>query len=489
MATTNTVPTFAETGAVFNDATRALEGGLWQNVVSEGGQGLGSASKVVTDLQTVQTNLQASIAAGQFTGAALTDAQSIVTNVGQEITAASASVSGGGAFGSVAAAETALHNLHLGVLNTVATDPTLAALATAGGATGFQAVSAGLADGVTAKNAPHQTLADIGAIFNDAANKMIGGVNSSNIGAIKADINTAQTDLTHLMAAHPDEFGGLTGIHADTVVRQLALETKFLNQVGTNPDAGRASNDNMLDIIDIVQGDTNLANMASQNGVSGFSALPNAANPTPKYIDNADQTQFWSNFIAQSNSLGAAAETAVAAGNKQAVNSLIGQLHTFENTSANFDQSQGGIFEARFDNELAKGTSTLGAEVAAMIKGLQSGNAALVTAAAQEMHANAADVSGNNVPLNGTAYNPDALTAAAALGQAPATAAATAGTAQTTAPTTVATATPAAANAGGNGTVANAGGTTAAEASCHTAGRATATTSGRLATGAADATT
>src|ERR1700716_3526757 len=174
MATTNTVPTFAETGAVFNDATRALEGG----------QGLGSAGRVVTDLQTVQTNMQASIAAGQFTGAALTDAQSIVTNLGQEITAASASVSGGGAFGSVAAAETALHNLHLGVLNTVGADPTLAALATAGGATGFQAVSAGLANGVTAKNAPHQTLADIGAIFNDAANKMIGGVNSSNIGAI-----------------------------------------------------------------------------------------------------------------------------------------------------------------------------------------------------------------------------------------------------------------------------------------------------------------
>jgi hypothetical protein len=167
-------------------------------------------------------------------------------------------------------------------------------------------------------------------------------------------------------------------------------------------------------------------------------------------------------------------------------------LHTFENTSANFDQSQGGIFEARFDNELAKGTSTLGAEVAAMIKGLQSGNAALVTAAAQEMHANAADVSGNNVPLNGTAYNPDALTAAAALGQAPATAAATAGTAQTTAPTTVATAAPGAANAanaGGNGTVANAGGTTAADAAGHTTAVATATTSGTSASDTASHTT
>ena len=76
------------------------------------------------------------------------------------------------------------------------------------------------------------------------------------------------------MAAHPEEFGGLTGIHADTVVRQLQLETKFIDQVGTNPDAGRASNDNMLDIIDIIQGDTNLANMANQDGVSGFSYFP-----------------------------------------------------------------------------------------------------------------------------------------------------------------------------------------------------------------------
>ena len=141
-------------------------------------------------------------------------------------------------------------------------------MATANGATGFQAVPAGFAAGVTAQNAPHANLADIGAIFNDAANLMVGGVNSSNIGAIKADINTARTDLKQLMAAHPDEFGGLTGIHADTVVRQLALENTFLKQVGTNPDAARASNDNMLDIIDIIQGDTNLANMANQGGVA-----------------------------------------------------------------------------------------------------------------------------------------------------------------------------------------------------------------------------
>jgi hypothetical protein len=211
----------------------------------------------------------------------------------------------------------------------------------------------------------------------------------------------------------------LTGIHADVAVRQLQLENKFINQAGTNPDAGRASNDNMLDIIDIIQGDTNLANMANQNGVSGFTPFPDALNPTPKYQDNEDQTNFWANFIAQSNSLGQAAEAAVASGDKAAIKSLVNQLHAFEKNSANFDESQGGIFQARFDNELAKGTSTLGGEVAAMIKGLKTGNAALVTAAAEEMHANAADVGGNQLTVDGATYNTDGLTAADVLGQGP----------------------------------------------------------------------
>ena len=81
-----------------------------------------------------------------------------------------------------------------------------------------------------------------------------------------------------------------------------------------------------------------------------------------------------------------------------AINTLISQVQAFEKTVTNFDASQGGIFEARFDNELLGKTSTLGAEVAGMVTGLKTGNAALVNAAAQEMHANAADVGGNNAP-------------------------------------------------------------------------------------------
>ena len=256
--------------------------GLWRNVVEEGGQGFGSAGAVVTDLQTVQAALQAQIAAGQFNGATLTQVQNIVANLDQEVAAATAAVNGGGSFGSVAAAESALRSLHLGVIDAVQGDAALAVLATADGATGFQPVPKGFAPGITAQTAPHENLAQIGAIFDDAANLMLGGINSGNVAAIKADINTARTALKQLMADHPDEFGGLTGVHADTVVRQLALENKFIDQVGTNPDAGRASNDNMLDIIDIIQGDTNLANMASQGGVSGFSVFPEKLGPTPE---------------------------------------------------------------------------------------------------------------------------------------------------------------------------------------------------------------
>jgi len=413
---TSSFSTFAQAGTVFNDATRQLEGGLWQNVVEEGGQGLGSAGAVIADLQSVQATLQAQIAAGQYSGDTLAKVQGIVTSLGQEATAAAASMSGGGSFGSVAAAESALRSLHLGIIDTVRGDSTLSALAAADGATGFQSIPKGFAQGVAAANAPHENLAQIGAIFDDAANLMLGGINSSNVDAIKPDINTARTSLMHLMAAHPDEFGGLTGVHADTVVRQLALENRFIDQVGTNPDAGRASNDNMLDIIDIIQGDTNLANMANQGGVAGFSAFPDKLTPTPKYQDNDAQTAFWANFIAQSNSLGTAAQEAVASGDHGAISKLIGQLRAFEKNSANFDEAQGGIFQARFDNELAKGSSTLGAEVASMIKGLKTGNAALVAAAAEEMHANAADVGGNNLSTNGTPYNTDGLTVADVLG-------------------------------------------------------------------------
>jgi hypothetical protein len=121
---------------------------------------------------------------------------------------------------------------------------------------------------------------------------------------ITNDVNTLITEMQALINANPSLFGGLTDIHADAIVRQLQLEDTYIAQPGVSPDAGRASNDNILDIIDIVQGDTNPANMATQGGVSGFSPFPESLNATPKYLDNDAHTAFWANFIAQNNSLG-----------------------------------------------------------------------------------------------------------------------------------------------------------------------------------------
>ncbi len=433
---TSSAPAFSDLGLTFNDAGRALLGGLWQNAVEEGGQGLGSVFRYTADLTNVQTGLQAEVAAGQFTGDTLAHVNTILGDITTALSAATASVNGGGDFGSVAAAETALRTSHLDILDIVNNDPNLAALATQNGANGFLAAPAAFADGVTAATAPHANLAEIGLIFNDAASQILGGVNADNKAAITDDVNTMITDLQALMTANPLLFGGLTGVHAEAVVRQLQLENTYIEQAGISPDAARGSNDNLLDIIDIIQGDTNLANMASQGGVSGFTPFGDALNPTPKYIDNDAQTNFWANFIAQSNSLGQQAIAAVTAHDAAATAQVIADLHTFQTDVTNFDAAQGGIFEARFDNELLGDTSTLGAEVAKMIEGLQNGNAALVAAAADQMHANSADVGGNNVPVNGGTYNADGLTVAEVLSTAgaPAAVAAAAPAAQAAAP-------------------------------------------------------
>ena len=74
-------PAFSDLGVTFNDATRFLVGGLWQNVVEEGGQGNGSIVKYTDDLTTVQTGLTAEVNAGQFSGATLSHVQTILSDI------------------------------------------------------------------------------------------------------------------------------------------------------------------------------------------------------------------------------------------------------------------------------------------------------------------------------------------------------------------------------------------------------------------------
>ncbi len=402
---------FADLGVVFNDATRFLEGGLWRNVVEEGGQGLGSVYNYTGDLTVIQDGLKAMVAAGQFTGQTLTNINKILADITVAQDAAMASVTGGGAFGSIAAAETALRNAHLDILNVVNNDPNLAGNATnADGVTGFLQAPALLPEGVTAATAAKGTLAELGLIFNDAANRLIGGVNESNVDVIQDDVDALIAGLNALVAANPLQFGGLTGVHALAIIDQLALVNTHINGAAGNVDIGRALNDDFLDIIDIVAGDTNLANMAQQNGLNGWSGFGGFLNPTPAYQDNQAQTDFWAMFIAQSNALGKAAIAAVNSGDAAAMAQVTADLMTFKKDVTDFDAAQGGIFQARFDNELLGDQSTLGAEIAKILEGFQAGNKALVAAAADQMHQNAADVGGNNIPVNGGAYNVDGTT-------------------------------------------------------------------------------
>jgi hypothetical protein len=379
---------FSDLGAASNGMVRPAVDAPLQNASSGGGQAVGSIAHHTNDLAVMQNNLLAEVNAGQFSGAALGHVQAILSNLTSAISTANAAAS---SFGSAAGAEQAIRATQLSIINTISTDPVLA----------NPAPAAPLPTGSAPIAAPH-SLAEIGAIFDDVASQILGGVNDDNRQQITDDINAVITDMEALIGANPEMFSGLTGVHADAVLRQLQLELTYINDPNISPDAAQASSDNILDIIDLIQGDANLADMATQDGISGFSPLPDAPNPTPIHLDNEAQTVFLANFIAQSNSLGQQAIDLVGSGDTKAIATLIDDLKAFEKYVADFDAAQGG-------NEL------LGAEIAAMIKGLQTGNATLVTAAADQMQGNAADVGGNNVPVTGGAYNADGVTVAEVL--------------------------------------------------------------------------
>jgi hypothetical protein len=92
----------------------------------------------------------------------------------------------------------------------------------------------------------------------------------------------------------------------------------------------------------------------------GFAEQPGyLAGTITHYQDNQAQTDFWSAFIAGANNL-ITALTNEANGtthlDKAGLNALIQQVQGYEQLGGSFDGAQGGIFGARFDNELLGGT-------------------------------------------------------------------------------------------------------------------------------------
>src|SRR5262249_55308874 len=123
--------------------------------------------------------------------------------------------------------------------------------------------------------------------------------------------------------------------------------------------------------------------------------------------------------ISQGNTLGTQAINLIANHPEDlaGINALIEQFQDLGQFVNNFNAAQGGIFEARFDNEFKSATGTQGAAITAMITGLQNEDLALPTAAREGISANFADVAGNNrwITVEGGVtmyhhYNPDGTT-------------------------------------------------------------------------------
>jgi len=454
----------AQAGTVYNDATRLLDGGLW-NTPADANNQPAFLGMYTTDITAVLDDVTAALAnpngvtvsGNAFT---LADADTAVLQQVQGqlqtlLTQAPLSIGTGA---DAAAAQQMLHTTQMDILNEINGD---AALATALGANrfptgtgannvGFQALPAGsdAADALAAATAPNATLAQIGTVYNAAADLAIGGLNQNNLTQFNTDMQAISTGLTNLVnnptalaaleAGEAPADAALTTLHLQTVLGQINLQINdFDAKYATDPNtAARSTNDNLLDIIDIVQNDAALNMAAGGNGtpapVGGFAEMPaylDNGNGMPgtitQFQDDQPQTNFWAQFLAEANVINNQL-TNVAAGNNATATelaSLITEIQNYQQFGASFDQAQGGTFGARFDNELLGGT--LQADTNAAVHGLTgimngdtgaalAADQAEITAAGSGFAADAMDVSGNNIPVGGGAYVGTATTVAGA---------------------------------------------------------------------------
>src|SRR5713226_1660112 len=241
-------------------------------------------------------------------------------------------------------------------------------------------------------------------LFNDATTRAIGGVGPDQVNLIVSDLIGVQQMLS---AADP-QINNLSDLHTHVIINQLNEEIAAVENansptgtliLGTDLGqfVGRAINDIHRDIIDIAQGDPGVQAMFNPT------PLPPLNTPAAPFLDSADQTKVLTQFIQDSNHLGQAAITIENNGFTGDIAGLIQQIQTFENNANGFDQSQGGLWSARFWNEF-RSDGTTGTAANALIEGLQTHNAGEVNAAAQQLAANSADVGGNNLMADGGTY-------------------------------------------------------------------------------------
>ncbi|MFZ3226490.1 MAG: hypothetical protein WA230_13410, partial [Xanthobacteraceae bacterium] len=481
----NTSTDLAQAGAVFNDAVRLSEGGLWTGSTTVEAASADNQQPYepmyVQDINAVQADVSAMLAnpsAITVGGQAISDpalAGELAEIQGQLATLAHEAPLSVGTSAAAEAAQGTIALTQQTILGEVNGDVTLAtalnatAYQSATGFTnvGFQqlptgsdtAAALGAAEGTAA--AP-PTLAEVGAVFNAANDLSVGGLNATNLTEFNTDMQAVVTGLTNIVnnpaalaAIEANEQAGtspqgqtltaqqeqaLTTVHLETLLNQAELQvSKFDGMYATNPnDAARSTNDNMLDMVDIVNNDAALAAAAGDVSVANSGAQPNQTfgastggfGEFPGYLngvggvndhggtilqyqDNQPQTNFWSQFIAEANQLNNTLD-GIANGTVQPttsqIQSLITQVNNYNEFGATFDGSQGGVFGDRFDNELLSGT--LKTDSANAIAGLQSveanglnaTNAAQLVAAGVGFVADANDVSGNNLPTGGGSY-------------------------------------------------------------------------------------
>jgi hypothetical protein len=430
------VSSFAAAGVEFNDATRRLDGGLWQlaapatTVIPESNQPTGFVVRYVSDLTNVRDTINMEKAPGgdlhQFfpIGSTTVTGQHINTILADLTTCINLAPNTVPGSVNARANETSIRTHHLQIANIVHNDDFLAdkavthndtiaasgtnpptAVVLADGIQGFQKVPPLLGEDLA--ETPHATFNDIGRIFNDAANRIMGGLGSTaNEAAIRADITVMKSSLTELaqdMQANPGVDAQLARIHVLVIRDQLPLWVRFLNQQRATTDsndrqvAPKGSNDITLDLIDIAQNDPVLAATLSEDN-PGWAMYPvfSVTQPTP-YQDSDAQKANFATMDAGAVNLGNEGVSDVMNGASDAAKAnLINRLNAFGTFVGNFVNAGGGIFKARFNNELVAVNSTNGAAIVAMIDALNTNNLDEANAAALQMRMNTADVSGNN---------------------------------------------------------------------------------------------
>src|SRR5712691_6999207 len=241
-------------------------------------------------------------------------------------------------------------------------------------------------------------------LFNDATTREIGGIGPDQVNLIVSDLIGVQQML---QAAVPT-INNLTDLHTQVIINQLNEEIASIENansptgtlvLGTDLGqfVGRSINDIHRDIIDIAQGDAGVQALFNPTPLPAVNSAP------APFHDSADQTAFVTQWIQDSNHLGQMAQTIANNGFTGDIAGLVAQLQTFNTNANTFDQSQGGLFSARFWNEF-RTDGTSGTAATALIEGLQTQNAGEVAAAVEQLATNSADVGTNNLMADGGSY-------------------------------------------------------------------------------------